>query len=173
MGGGLPPGNQHAKRHTDVYRARCSSSRARPTSLARMWPCTTTPAKLYSTGCDGRPGPRRGPVQTPGGRFTPNQVRTLSLNIGTPAPPSLSLSRNMCSLTKGNGAPSSLESGSHWTHRWRKPDSNRRSRPLRAQLARLVTRYRVRNVARGQTPRLTALSPARRTIPWSRGPIWF
>jgi hypothetical protein len=59
------------------------------------------------------------------------------------------------------------------THRWRKVDSNCRSRAVARSLRRCVTRYPAGYEARGQVPRLTALSPARLAIPWNRGPIRF
>src|SRR5437868_2413622 len=44
--------------------------------------------------------------------------------------------------------------------------------PWRDQVARRVTRHPAEYEARRQGSWSTALSPARRAIPWSRGPIW-
>src|SRR5580700_12160345 len=52
--------------------------------------------------------------------------------------------------------------GSHETLRWRKVDSKRRSRAMARSGPRCITRYPAGYAARGQVPRLTALSPARR-----------
>src|SRR6266480_2610272 len=44
---------------------------------------------------------------------------------------------------------------------------------MASSVARRVTRYPAGYGARGQPPRLTAPSPARRTIPWSRAQVRF
>jgi hypothetical protein len=57
-------------------------------------------------------------------------------------------------------APKPGWASSQWPLRWRKVDSKRRSRAMARSGPRRITRYPAGYAARGQVPRLTALSPA-------------